>query len=636
LLAIWSEWGAREPGDDRIARSLGLFARRIADFSIGGEWAYAALPTPRAKPRRGWRPFVTASGLRPLFNGYFDNRAEIAARCGLPADASNDAVYGAAVERWHDEADFHCIGHYCSAVVHPGKRTVRLARSPYAAPPLYFHHSGARLVAASVPRVLFAAGVPTRLNRTRLVHDLLFHADDDAAGWYHDVDSVLMGHVVVASPDSVRRTRFYDPADFNHPGPPQADAPGRANALLEEAAGKFLADVQSPGILLSGGLDSPLAAVAAVRALPPGKRLASFTFVPPSDWDGVVGVGRMGDEEPLVRELAARYPQIEPHFFANDDIGFDHKSRELMLAMGVAPQGMPNFFMYHALHEAAREAGCDGLINADSGNDTYSTTATWAWRESFNHLRWRDLARNLRAPGIDWRSPLRRFAAYVVMPMLSPGLRAVARRAVKGPQTDYLLAVSAINRELLGSPATLDAQGRRVGGFDELVPRDRSAAVARLGGGYAEVVGDIYQGFEQLYGIRRRDISAYRPLVEYCLSLRGEEFLGGGLDRRLARRMGEGRLPDSIRLNTLYGDHGAGWHARMSRQREALIAELSRYRDNPEMAELIDFDRLIAALEDWPEVTPTDVDTLGPRLVGTSRAVWMARFINFVEGRNNI
>lgn len=54
------------------------------------------------------------------------------------------------------------------------------------------------------------------------------------------------------------------------------------------------------------------------------------------------------------------------------------------------------------------------------------------------------------------------------------------------------------------------------------------------------------------------------------------------------------------------------------------------------MAELIDIDRLIALLDDWPEETPLDPREALPRDVGITRAIMAARFINFVEGRNDI
>lgn len=92
-----------------------------------------------------------------------------------------------------------------------------------------------------------------------------------------------------------------------------------------------------------------------------------------------------------------------------------------------------------------------------------------------------------------------------------------------------------------------DTTDRPIDCFDQTFARDRLADVRRFLKTGNECAGDVSQAFEQLYGLRRRDISAYRPLGEFCLSLPPGDFLADGVDRRLARRMGDGSVPDRIR-----------------------------------------------------------------------------------------
>ncbi len=635
MISIWASWTDTVAIDDCPAQSLGLFAGNPASSFLDSGWAYAQLASPRAKPTRGWRPVQHPSGRRALFNGWFDNRDDIAGSLGLKRDIADADLYLAAIERWGDDADNHCIGSYCSIVTDQNARTIRLACSPYDAPPLYYHHSSDQSVAASVPRALFAAGVSSRLNRQRLVQNLLYYIGAENSEWYDDVIALPLGSIAVLSPTGIRRHRYYDPLNYIGSSRPQIDAAEHANALLEEAAGKVLVRMRKPGILLSGGLDSPLAAAAMMRRMPDQTPLHSFTFTPGKDWKGKAAVGRYGNDAPFVREFAAMHPKLRPQFFGNEGINFDHKSRELMAAMGIAPIGMPNIYMFHSLCEAARDAGCDGLITADLGNLTYSNGGFWALGEQFRNLQWRRLAANLFAKQLDWRSPPRRFAAYVAMPMLPLELANGLRTWLKGKQSSaHIDAGIALNPTLLSAPEAMGADGkpinRQFGSFD----RDRQQQVKNSFGSGQDVEGDTRQAFEQIYGLQQRDISAYRPLVEFCLSLSGEEFLSDGNDRWLARRMGKGRIPEAQRLNRNYGSHGVDWHSRMAAQREDLLSEMKRCREDPELAALLDFDRLIPALENWPDEEPMDFVEAAPLQLGVTRTIWTSRFVHFVNGKN--
>ena len=637
MLAVWfdlSEAGARP--NDSIANSLGLFAGSPANFHRTELSAYALLEGPRARTRRTWRPAKSASGLRVLFNGYLDNRAELAARLGVDNALGADGVYAAALDRWGDEADREAIGVYCAVAVDETRRTVRLARSPYEAPPLHFHLGDGQIIAASVPRALFAAGVPKVLDRHRQVHNLLYHHCDDERGWYQGMLEVPTATVVLCSADGSRARRYYSPAEHAQNATARRDAPEQARALLAEAAGKVVESIRAPGLLLSGGLDSPLAALALLEALPAKTRLDTFTFVPCAAWDGIVDRGMMGNEQSLVEMLAAQYPRLRPHFFPNEGINFDHRWNELFAAAGVAPSGLPNFYMYHAPWQAALRAGCDGIVCADFGNYSYSVNAPWACADYFRRGRFHQLAASLRARSNDPRSILRRAASLALLPQLPHNARRLVKRLVGTPRSTLLKSYSALNPALVDHPQACADDGSPLDPFGGSAPRSHAEfAVEWLADGMGNA-SDIHQGFEQLYGIRRRDVTVYRPLIEFCLSLPTEEFELDGTDRRLARRMGHGRLPEAIRANRRYGRHGVDWHARMSGQRTDLLAEFARMKANAEASALLDLDRAIAALEDWPAHTDHDPTVAGPRAGIVTRALLTARFINFVEGRNDV
>ena len=136
--------------------------------------------------------------------------------------------------------------------------------------------------------------------------------------------------------------------------------------------------------------------------------------------------------------------------------------------------------------------------------------------------------------------------------------------------------------------------------------------------------------------MRQRDVAAYRPLIEFCAGLPTRQFVSGGQQRWLAKRMAVGRMPEAQRLNPRYGRFQVDWHARLTPRIGELAAEARRIERHPWLGELIDTDRVCRLLKEWPEVTPWDWEELYPRQGSIPRAIQAARFVNFVEGRNDV
>jgi asparagine synthase (glutamine-hydrolysing) len=117
--------------------------------------------------------------------------------------------------------------------------------------------------------------------------------------------------------------------------------------------------------------------------------------------------------------------------------------------------------------------------------------------------------------------------------------------------------------------------------------------------------GKTSAGWSALHGLDFRDPMSDRRLIEWCLGVPDRLFRIGGERRGLARRAMQGRLPDEVLHKPIdSGRQGADWHARLSRDLERIRAEFDRFAQDPELAAMLDLDRLNGFLADWPAQTP--------------------------------
>ena len=642
MLAFAWRWGESD------FRGSGLAPRIAASLcaGIGGHagladidslaFAYRALRSSPATAK-AWRPAFLESGKIAVFDGYFDNADEICQALGVRrCDPSR--LYGLAVERWGGEADQRIVGEYGAVFVEPDSGIIRLSRSPLRAPPIYYHQGERIVAAASVPRALFACGIDQRLNETRVADSALLNFTDSEASWFETVCRVPLGSIVELRRGRERLLRrYYDVLSLPElPAATDEDYLRRAGELLDEGVRACIGGFKKPGATLSGGLDSPQVAVRALAALPPGQRLPTFTFHPEPGYDGRIERAMTGNERPTVEAFADMHPGIEPHFTANQGYEHDHRWNELFHLMGAAPCGLCNMYVFHGLFSEARAQGCDVLLLAEWGNFTFSERGDWAFVEYFLQGKWRELRRALKGLRHDDRNLFMRLCVRTLSAFLPTPIWRFAKRfgALRGHNpVDLVQPLKAEYRVSSGAEGRRQAAGLLL---DRYQPWNRRHALKLLFQNDDWETAEVYQAFEQMYGVAQRDPTAYRPFFEYCAGLPTRMFVRDGHTRWLGKQMAKGIMPDAQRENLVNGRWDADWHLRIGRRRQDFLAELDRLESDERMAAILDIPRLKTALTDWPEETELDqVKVYGPEMM-VPRGLLTARFINYVEGRNQV
>ncbi len=574
----------------------------------------------------------SASGAVALISGDIDNLQDLAGQLGLD-DVTPERVYAAAWDRWGNTLDMHVVGDYASVLVLPDQ-TLRLARSPWRARPLHYWQHGAVTAVATTPRVLLAAGMPNRLNERKLADNLFLHLREDD-GWYAGSRRVDLGCSVTLLPDgSVRQESYYD-----HFTPRVTSLPRRqdyvdaADALIREASAKALAGGVQPGVFLSGGLDSSNVAARAIDFLPHGKRLKSFTWRPHPDFkEPPEDSYFFGDDWPAVEKFAERHPRIEP--FCAHSMQFDDGWEKLFLAMGQAPSGLCNMSLYIPVCEMANAQGCDLMLDADMGNNTFSNSGDWACSQLLRQGEWGKLFKTVSSFSNGPAEFSTRLFRKAIIPNLPDVLWKAWRRLKGRDTTPAQFTISTARGSALADYDTIaraSATNFVRSRWHVATRQEELHAIFDRGEMQG---GDVTHGFEQVYGFRWRDVSAYRPLVEFCHGLPPELFVHDGQTRWLARELGKGLIPEVQRTRHRYGYHNCDWHEKMTPRLEQLRNELREAAQDPQIAAILDFEKLEEVFETWPEAVTMDDATSHSHGMALPRALLTKRYIEFVNGRN--
>ena len=573
----------------------------------------------------GQIPIAAGGGPRVAFDGWIDEADSASITPGTDA-----ATYSALLARYGDRADMHLNGIYAAASWERDG-TLRLARSPWRAPPLHFAMTPQGPAAASVLRLLFALGVEQELDTERLAHALWF--DGAHAGgndWYRGIRQVPSGSIVRIAPDGkVAIHRWYDPHAIRPTG---SRKPGEwveeGRYLLDRAANHAAARGERPAIALSSGLDSSLAADALVRA---GSQPLALTLEPDPHWSGQSDAATYAHETEAARAFAGSH-------------GLDHRSvrmqswdeglREYFRATDIATPFIANAPAQIAVARAAQAENRDWLFEATIGNDTISAQGHWAYAEYLRKGRWRELAKALRARPDDPRSMARKMGALALAPLLTNRIFIPLRlRFSRNPA--FFDNASFLRRKIVADRGFREAMRQR-GDHDPPMVWSRLQLVDFAWAASDAGQADFDLGLEQLTGVRRRDVLAYRPLIEFALSLPGEGFLREGTDRWLARELARGIMPEDQRTNPRMAAHHVDRHLRLTSAIPELRAWAGRLADHPLLGGLVDTERLQVVLADWPGEAPNDRGAPFALHHGIPNVVALGRFVAHVERRNDL
>jgi asparagine synthase (glutamine-hydrolysing) len=625
---------------ERMANALAMHGPDRSDVMLAGNVGLVHVlmrMTPEdqfdRQPWRGVTGSVITADLR------LDNRDEVLARIGVaPPDAMawpDARVLLAAWEKFGDDVWTTLRGPFAAAIWDPRSRALTLARDHLGLNVLMWHKTARSFAFATMPKGLFALPeVARELNEEKLADFLVLNHADHATAIYRNIFRVLPAHVVsVKSDGSIVQRRYWSSADIKpiRLASDQAYADGMRECL-DRAVRRQMRSAHPIGCFLSGGLDSSAVAALAARALgEKNQRLAAFTQVPRSGFDGRVPDGRYADETPYVEAIRKSVGNIDVSYVRNDACDDFAELERFFIALEGPVRNPTTLGWMLAIPRLARAQGRRVLLGGLYGN----TTVSWSgWSQAVDHLRRGRLLTTYR----QWRQFYRhsRYSRWVAFRKLIIEPLVPEKLGNWGDRRHYPHRIApwqdhAVIRPDFAKATRVDERAPEVGHdfLYRLRPGERSAGLTPV-----DYVGDWQAAEKATTGVEVRDPTADMDVVSYCFGVPPEQYLIEGIDRSLIRRAMWGLLPEMVLTNRLSGLQSADWYEKLERRRDQLAREIAELASSPLARRAIDLARLQRSVANWPTGDWHTRPIIQEYQLALTRGVAGGRFLRWIEAAN--
>lgn len=576
-----------------------------------------------------------------MFDGRLDNRAELLEALELQSSSrsplSDGDIARAAYERWEGDAVPRLLGDFAWAVWNDRDRRLMLARDHSVLRSLFFSRGKGFVAFGTGYRSLLSLPeIPREVDELSAADLLMNIPDHGERSFYRGISWVGSAMRVVISADRTHQDRLWEPV--RRPTlrlSRDEEYIEAARAVFEEAVSCRLRLAGPVVSAVSGGLDSSAVAATAARQAAPGV-VHGLCMVPVGGAPVHVHEGRYGDERPLVAALAARHPNFRVEYLeAAEAQSVELDPVPLFLQGGVPSRGISNAAWFMPMFRRAAELGAGTLLLGMWGNFTFSFSGYPRLSELREEGAWMAFARELAAlrstqPRVAWNG----LARYHGMSMLPPWAQAGVRRLRNGPAGSLSNRPVALNPDFVRSANLTERYAEFRARVRETQGANGQASLMRIALFGSRIMVDGMAAFRSFTGITSSDPFSDRRVIDFCLSLPSEQFLHGGVWRRLARRAFADRLPPEITNNPLRGLQDSDWHARLTPCRGHFAAEIERLERSALASRILDLPRMRRMLADWPD-DPRAVKGSGiPLRYWLLHSLHVGQYLRWIEGGN--
>lgn len=524
-----------------------------------------------------------------------DNREDFLPQLGLrgaeAAGVDDPRLMMLCLERWGHEVIARFVGDFAIALWDRREERLVLARDFAGQRPLHFHESRRGVAVASMAKGLHSLEfVPRAVDEIRLLEMLAAVHHQGRRTFFKEVRRVEPGELRFFAGGGTSSRIFWTPPASEIRFKSHGEY---AEALLEKLDSAVDAQVRGAGPAiathLSAGLDS--SAVTSSAALRFSGRVLAFTSVPPHDRSSLPA-GRFGSEGALAAETARLYANVE-HRIVETPERLPLEDLDWELELFERPDlNLPNLAWANLINDAVAAEGVNILLVGTGGNLSISYAGSERLGELLAAGRLSAFARECAAArrhGMRARALLG-MAAHQLLPRALIKALGPFRNRQHHPATAGVL-----NPGTPGGAQIIARHGR----FDD--PDSARSAESRAHMLRRVDPGTYNKGLLLRWNIDLRDPTVDRRLFEFCLQVPLAHYFRGGVSRALVRTALEGRVPDTVRLETLRGLQSPHWLDMIFAARGEAGRMLDRISRAPLARKLIDIPKMQGLLSAWPD-----------------------------------
>ena len=559
----------------------------------------------RFTPRDNYeqQPLVSVDGNRILVS---DARIDDSSLhpAGRHPQQPDSALILEAYNRWGSDCVHHLTGFFAFALWDRRLRTLLIARSPIAAPPICYTCEDRRLAFATMPSALHSLPHVSRAFDDAGLAHLLTGQGEEHLTPYQGIRRLPSGHRLQFGPEGLRIERFWRP-DLSRRIIYRKDEDylEAFGDLFQRVIEDHLDSMCPIALQLSGGLDSSaIAAVAAPILAERNETLEAFTEVPRSGSEARLPKSFYADETPLVEAIAGCHSNISLHLMRTEGRFFLEHIDRLFPNLEAPFGNSSNRVWIESILSEASQRGCRVVLDGLQGNLTLSWHGGGWLKDLKDSSQWQRLGEQLcwygRQRGAS--AALRLVIGQAVLPFMPVAMqRGLTRVRHPGPGlAEQRLKLSPIHPRFAAEMGVLElARGN-----------DRSSSRMPLWDGRIERCEALQQqdfgayvsAYRAMLGVDMRSPTADVRLAEFCLALPDNQFWRDGIGRSLVRRAMVGRLPTSVLENQQRGMQAADWLERLIAARSVVAETLMQLEQSVTAQRVLDLQRMRDLLEKLP------------------------------------
>ncbi len=531
--------------------------------------------------------------------GRLDNRLALASALGmrLHHQLPDGELMLKAYLKWGENVPNHLLGDWSLAVSDWRRQELFLACDHHGYTSMFYHFDKNQFAfGSSIKSLLALNSVPKAVNISKIIHDYTLSDSGSHETVHKGIFWLPPAHTLKVKNRQIQLKRYWFPENIEpiYRKKPQ-DYSEELREILTEAVNARLRSHKPVASMLSGGLDSSTVSFLAAELLAKqGKRLPTFSHVPLFKNELKQQQQQVLDEGPFVAATMRASGHIDPTYLSSSHLSPSEGFLKIINSHDALIHAAGNAYWLVDIMETAQREGYGTLLTGENGNAGISFKGI-DYLLPLTHPSFLANPKKLIKTGVLKPIALQYFQKY--MASRSNSLE------------DYIKNTLHLQKNIIAEWQLLENNQ----GFSPYYPNAKAGMLHILApSNNSRCMFGAKSG--QYYGIEKRDPTADKRVLEYCLSIPNEVFFDKkGNGKQVLRRMMKNRLPDEVLFEKKKGLQSADITHRALAEQQTITDLLVQVCKNDTFNDLMDTKKLQS---DWQALTVSkNRDLLYPQTI---------------------